>query len=253
MNRDSLGDRMKDYESITRAVLPRKSWVVLRIDGRNFHAWTRGLERPFSMALARAIDSTAAALCEEISGAVLAYTQSDEISVLMHDFTKPGTEPWFGGIVQKIASVSASIATAYFNQFSPKSQLAHFDARVFTVPSASEAANYLIWRQRDAVRNSISMAAHAMFSQKQLHGVSSNQMQEMLFVQGVNWNDYPIRFKRGGQVVKRSGPREVTFIDKHEGCIQTVTAERSWWETQPADHFVHDALVSRLDTMGVPA
>lgn len=245
-DRTALGDRMKDYEGITRTVLPRRAWTIMRLDGRNFHAWTRGLERPFSAELAAAIDATALALCEQVAGTVFAYTQSDEVSLLLTDFGKVGTQPWFGGSVQKMTSISASIATANFNAAMPGRSPAHFDSRVFTVPGSGEAANYFIWRQRDAVRNSVAMAAQSMFSHQSLHGVGVSAMQDRMHEAGVNWNDYPARFKRGGQVVKCSGLRDVTYTDKRTGSEQTITVDRSWWEIQDADHYVFEQLARRL-------
>lgn len=254
MSSDStaLGDRMKDYESVARHVLPRRACTIMRVDGRNFHAWTRGLPRPFSTELADAMNATAVALCEQVAGAVMGYTESDEISLLITDYSKPGTQPWFGGIVQKVASISASIATAHFNAAITGRPPAQFDSRVFTVPSIEEAANYFIWRQRDAVRNSISMAAQSMFSHRRLQGVSTGQMQDMMHAEGVNWNDFPVRFKRGAQVVKCSGPREVVYTDKRTDTENTITVDRSWWEAQDADHFVFAELVDRLATLQCP-
>ncbi|WP_327004696.1 hypothetical protein OHA72_58355 [Dactylosporangium sp. NBC_01737] len=113
-----------------------------------------------------------------------------------------------------------------------------FDARVFTIADPAEVAGYFIWRQRDAVRNSISMAARAVFPHRQLDGVHSGQAQEMLFAErGINWNDYPAGCKRGRVVVKASGERAVTFVHKRTGVQETVTALRSWWEVRAAPHF----------------
>lgn len=231
---------MKDYERIARTQLPRRSWTVMRIDGKAFHSWTRGLERPFSQDLADAMDETARDLCSEISGTVMGYVQSDEISLILTDFGKLNTQAWFDGAVQKMTSVSASLATARFNTHITGRSSALFDSRVFTVPSVEEAANYLIWRQRDAVRNSISMAAQSIFSHRALHGVTTSGMQDLMHAQGVNWNDFSTRFKRGGQVVKCSGVRQFSYVDKRTGNVCEAEADRSWWEIQPADHFTFE-------------
>lgn len=228
---------MKLYEAATRAVLPPRTYTIIRCDGRAFHTYLRGAEKPFDEQFAADMDHVAAVLCTEISGSVFAYTQSDEISVLAADFTSAGTQPWFGGVIQKMASVSASIATAALCERRP-GKPATFDARVFTIPATVDVANFFIWRQRDAVRNSISMAAQARFSHRQLQGVGSGGMQEMLFTAGINWNDYPDGLKRGRIIVRQSGEREVTFTHKRSGEEQTVTAMRSWWEARPAPHFV---------------
>jgi tRNA(His) guanylyltransferase len=238
-----LGDRMKEYEAISRTVLPRRTYTLIRCDGRAFHSYLRGAEKPYDFGFMGHMDQVAAALCAEVAGAVFAYVQSDEISLLVSDFAAAGTQPWFGGEVQKITSVAASIATAHLNalRHGATGRPAMFDARVFTIADPVEVANCFIWRQRDAVRNSITMAAQARFSHKQLHGVNTARMQDMLWSEhGVNWNDYPIGAKRGRVVVHASGEREVTFTDKRTGTEQTITAMRSWWETQPAPHFTLD-------------
>lgn len=234
---DSLGDRMKDYERITKTTLPRRTYTLIRVDGRAFHTYLRGADKPFDFTFMDDMAYVAKALCEEISGTVFAYTQSDEVSLLVTDFESTGTQPWFGGEVQKIVSISAAIATAALQKRRP-SRLATFDARVFTISDPREVGNYFIWRQRDAVRNSISMAAQAQFSHNRLRGVNTGQMQELLWAEkGINWNDYPEEAKRGWVVVKDGGKRKVTFTHKRTQEIQTVAAYRTWWNPQGTPHF----------------
>lgn len=233
----ALGDRMKAHEAEFRSVLPRRTYTVLRVDGRSFHAYLRGAEKPFDARFAADMDAVAEALCKEITGAVMAYTQSDEISVLSTDFGSVNAQPWFGGVVAKQVSIAAAIATAELNSRRP-GQRALFDARVFTLSDPVEVANYFLWRQRDAVRNSISMAAQARFSHRQLQGVSTGRMQEMLWSEhGINWNDYPDGFKRGRVTVRRVGERAVEYVDKRSGERVQTTAVRSWWEAAGAPHF----------------
>jgi tRNA(His) 5'-end guanylyltransferase len=172
---DALGTRMKEhYEFRARTYLPRRTHSVIRIDGKTFHSYTRGLQRPFDQQLMDDMSATAKFLCEQIDGAALAYTQSDEISLLLTDFANAKTQAWFDGNVQKMVSVSASLATARFNQLRA-GKLAFFDSRVFTIPDPVEVRNYCVWRQQDCTRNSISMAAQANFSHKQLHGKNSGE------------------------------------------------------------------------------
>jgi tRNA(His) 5'-end guanylyltransferase len=235
-NSDALGDRMKDYEAVSRFLLSRRTYTIIRVDGRAFHSYLRDADKPFDYPFMLDMAEVAKTLCEEISGAVFAYHQSDEISMLVQDFDSPGTQPWFGGVLAKVVSMSAAIATAKLNALRPGRAL--FDSRAFTVADRFEVGNYFIWRQRDAVRNSISMAAQAHFSPRQLHGVNGAEMQEMLWSQrGVNWNDYPVAAKRGQVAFKESGERDVTFTDKRSGEERTTTAMRSWWTVAPADHF----------------
>lgn len=236
-DRTALGDRMKSYEATYRALLPRRTYTLLRLDGRAFHSYLRGCERPFDETFMADMDAVAETLCTEIAGAVFAYTQSDEISVLVSDFSSIGTEPWFGGVVAKQLSVSASLATAVLNERRPGKR-ALFDARLFTLADPVEVANYYIWRQRDAVRNSISMAAQARFSHKRLHGVNSGGMQELLWSEaGVNWNDYPDGCKRGRITVRQTGERDVVYVDRRTQETVQTKAVRSWWSTTGAPHF----------------
>lgn len=229
---DPLGDRMKSYEDIWRQKLPRRAYTLIRLDGRAFHGLTRDMERPFDQAFAHTMDLTAERLCESISGVVLAYTQSDEISILMQDFESTNTQPWFDGNIQKIVSISAGMASVHFHAVLDKPVLMEntFDARVFSLSDPVEVANYFIWRQRDAVRNSIQMAGQSKFSQSALHRKSTADIQEMLFQEHkINWNDYPDGFKRGRVCWK---VRYDLDVPEHG------TTERYRWTTVPAPHFV---------------
>lgn len=237
-DKTALGDRMKAFEATQRAVLPRRTYTVLRADGRAFHSYLRGAEKPYDRQFMADMDHVAVRLCEEISGAVFAYVQSDEISVLISDFGSSNTEPWFGGVVQKMVSVSAASATVALISRRGLDRMPTFDARVFTIADPVEVANYFIWRQRDAVRNSIAMAGQSEFSAASLHGVNTGQIQEMLWAKrGINWDAYPDGCKRGRVVVKKSGEREVTFTHKRTEQEQTITAMRTWWETPAAPMF----------------
>ncbi|HEX5568542.1 MAG TPA: tRNA(His) guanylyltransferase Thg1 family protein [Streptomyces sp.] len=237
----SLGDRMKLYEHATRHTLPRRTYTLIRVDGRAWHSFLRHADKPFDDAVMAGMDKVAQALCVEMSGAVFAYTQSDECSVLLTDFGSAGTQPWFNGVVQKMASIAASTATAAFYDVygtNDAGTIATFDARVFTIPDPVEVANYFLWRQRDAVRNSISMAAQAHFSHKRLHKVNTDQMQELLWAEaGINWDDYPAGCKRGRVTARQVGEREVSYIDRRSGERVSTSAVRSWWETTGAPHF----------------
>lgn len=217
---DSLGDRMKGYENISRIYLPRRLPVIIRVDGRAFHTFTRGFERPFDQVLRTCMRVAAKALCEQISGVKLAYVQSDEISLLLTNDDTLDTQPWFGNNLQKLVSLSASIATLAFNgefrqaiiRQPDKQQFgsyliaynrgAQFDSRAFVIPP-TEVTNYFIWRQQDATRNSIQMVAQSLYSHKELMNKNTDELQEMIFQKGINWNDYPIPNKRGFCVVKK--------------------------------------------------
>jgi tRNA(His) 5'-end guanylyltransferase len=161
------------------------------------------------------MNSVAAALCKEIQGAQFAYTQSDEVSVLYTDFQSIESQPWFGGVVAKQISIAASLASSVTTEHCHGERPPTFDARVFTLPDAVEVANYFVWRQRDAVRNSIHMVARAHMSHKECLGKNTDQLQEELFQRfAVNWNDYDDGLKRG-RVTENWGDGWKTFAAPH--------------------------------------
>lgn len=196
----ALGDRMKAYEAAADMALPLRLPVIVRVDGKAFHTYTAKLARPWDESLAAALDQVALALCENIQGARLAYAQSDEISVLVHNYARLATMPWLSNRVQKMASVAASIAGAVMTAESGKvfgeTRLAFFDARAFVLPEA-EVANYFLWRQRDAERNSIQMLAQSLYSHRELHKKNNVELQELCWQKGHNWNDLPAYWRRG--------------------------------------------------------
>lgn len=218
--KDSLGDRMKEnYEDRTRMFLPRRTYTIIRVDGKAFHTFTKHCERPFDQMLCDLMNKTAQALCKQVMGAKLAYVQSDEISIVLTDFDGQQTQAWFDGNIQKMVSISAAIATAAFNEelqllaesqsgtknrFNLNGPPAMFDSRVFTIPDPIEVENYLIWRQQDATRNSVQMATRAVYSHKECEGKDIPKMHDMLMAKGINWNDYDVGHKRGRCIVKET-------------------------------------------------
>jgi tRNA(His) guanylyltransferase len=217
--KDELGNRMKEqYENRYRYYLPRRTYTICRLDGKSFHNYTRKFARPFDHTLIECMNSAAIAACKEASGAQFAYVQSDEISILLTDFTTEKTESWFNGNIQKIVSVSSSIVTAEFNlqiqlafgYLPDQTKKAHFDSRVFIIPDPIEVENYFIWRQQDWTRNSIQAVAQSLYSHKQLHKKNHEELQEMIFKKGINWNDYSIPEKRG-RVIKKENKVSYTY------------------------------------------
>ncbi len=192
----------QDYEDALRLVLPRRAYVVIRIDGRGFHTFTKNLERPYSRQLADALDQAAIGLCQEMIGCRFAYGQSDEYSFLLTDFEKENAALWFDGNVQKMVSVSASLFTAYFNRALPSDKIAAFDARVLLISRREEVQKYFLWRQLDASANSLNMLASAHYSHSELVGKSNTEKHEMLHAKGVNWAKQPPDFKRGRVVLR---------------------------------------------------
>lgn len=205
MKKDSLGDRMKGfYENRTRQYLTRRTPVILRLDGKAFHTLTRGAVKPFDANIEAAMIRAMETVCNEFSGAKIGYVQSDEISILLTDYDNLTTEAYFDYNVQKLCSVSASIASVNFTDMykSP----GYFDCRCFNLPK-EEVVNYFLWRQKDWIRNSVSMLAQSHFSQKQLHGKSQSDMHEMLHIIGVNWAMLPSYRKNGTFLFVKEGEK----------------------------------------------
>lgn len=226
MDKTSLGDRMKTYEAVPKNFLMRRQPVIIRLDGKSFHSYTRGFDKPFDEELMKAMQQTMKYLCEEIQGCVLGYTQSDEITLVLCDYEKLDTDAWFGYNVQKMVSIAASMATLAFNRkikeiflelsgenypaFVTKlsrisTQMkkgAFFDARCFTL-SIAEVNNCLLWRQQDATRNSIQALAQSLYSHKQIEGINTKQLQDKMFAEkGINWSDLSTSKKRGSCCIK---------------------------------------------------
>lgn len=231
--RDDLGTRMKTYyEEVPKFRLYRRTPVAIRIDGKAFHTFTRGFKKPFDEVLIKSMQQTMLYLCENIQGCVLGYTQSDEITLILQDYKTLTTDAWFDYEIQKICSISASMATMAFNRyFSTNAQEyisimednwktekddnylntlmlaiekgAMFDARCFNIPK-EEVTNLIFWRQLDAARNSVQMVGQAYFSHKELQNKSCSDIQDMLMEKyNINWNDFPTTQKRGSCCIKQ--------------------------------------------------
>lgn len=269
--KDALGDRMKcNFEDRTRFYLPRRTYTILRLDGCHFHTYTRGLKKPFDTDLSEDIDNAIIAMLPQIQGTVFAYTQSDEISVLLTDFATPQTDAWFDGNIQKISSVAASIVTAEFNKLRWKREREHlesnsvlnahgmyegpayFDCRTFTIPDRVEVMNYFRWRQQDCVRNSVSMVAQANFSHKELHGKSQSDMHEMLHKKGVNWATGFTDGEKNGRIIEKESydvnleevnrylPSNERLIGIGKDGLTHDTVQRTRWVSNGAWVFTKD-------------
>ena len=261
---DELGLRIKNnYEKISQTKLMRRCPVILRLDGKAFHSFTRGFKRPFDNILVESMQETMKYLCENIQGCVLGYTQSDEITLVLIDYQKLNSAAWFDYRTDKMCSIAASMATMAFNKAFKKNvkeydmewtcsfltpqcvkiQKAHydyidilnkavdkgamFDCRCFNIPK-EEVTNAIYWRQLDATRNSIQMVGQANFSHTELHEKNQNDIQDMLMLQkGINWNDFQIHLKRGSCCIK-----ETYYPDPKPGfenCDIDATTARTRW------------------------
>lgn len=245
--KDDLGNRMKNfYESVPKTYLMRRCPVIIRIDGKNFHTFTKGLHKPFDTILVQSVHSTMKYLCEHIQGCICGYTQSDEITLVLIDYQNLNTSAWFDYNVQKICSISASMATMAFNKvfrelvereeylwdqtnsisfsdvttyrqhrqymqllYKAVNNGAMFDARCFNIPK-EEVANMLYWRQLDAIRNSIQSCGQAHFSAKQLQGLSCIDIKKKLKEIGSPWEDETICNQRGSFCKRRKNEQEMS-------------------------------------------
>lgn len=232
MDTSDLAKRMKEYEKAGQRYLTRRTPILLRLDGSHFHTFTKNFKKPFDDVLIKTMQETAKFLCENIMGATIAYTESDEITVLLVDYKKITSQTWFDNRQNKIESIAASMCTMAFNKFFAKNvkefiynngenfevnseeyklyetykkavkRGAYFDCRAFNIPK-EEVTNNFYWRQLDASRNSIQMVGQANFSHKELQNKSCNDIQDMLMTQkGINWNDLPTYQKRGSCCIK---------------------------------------------------
>lgn len=257
--KDAIGDRMKEYENASRYYLTRRIPVIIRVDGRAFHTFTKGMNKPFDSILMGAMQDTMKYLCEHIQGCVFGYTQSDEITLVLTDYATITTDAWFGNNVQKMASISASMATLAFNRIfaemvqaeervayidesedadkireygrylaalSKKLNTATFDSRVFSIPK-DEVCNCLIWRQQDATRNSIEAVGQANFSHRLLQGKNCNDIQDMLWQEkGINWSKLPTACKRGAACYRVE--QELT-VPSYMNPDDTIRVTRRGW------------------------
>jgi len=230
----SLGDRMKKhYENRAASYIPRRTYTIIRLDGKTFHSYVKhiGAVKPFDHNLMSRMDLTAKFLCYNTQGCQLAYVQSDEISLLLTDFLGKDTDAWYDGNIQKMASVSASLATGFFNSipsghFGDKvyshidkfkdhdvndwvleadRELAYFDSRVFSIPDKVEVANYFIWRVKDWESNSVQMLARKFYTQGELEGKSREELLKMIRSQGEDWSALEPYYRKGRFCSKAMG------------------------------------------------
>lgn len=257
--RDNIGMRMKEYEEASKGRLIRRMPVAIRIDGKAFHTFTRGMKKPFDDILIKSMQETMQYLCKNIQGCVLGYTQSDEITLILVDYKELNTSAWFDSEIQKMCSVSASMATMAFNRAFAKNvdewgrstfpswdeggtydeldddavklnnvyqkaieKGALFDSRCFNIPR-EEVTNLVYWRQLDATRNSIQMVAQANFSHNELQGQSCNMLQNKLLTErDINWNNLPTTYKRGSCCVRNGWEDKYYSATLQKECTRGI-------------------------------
>jgi tRNA(His) 5'-end guanylyltransferase len=263
---DDMGDRIKEYESISKIRMTKRVPVIIRCDGKSFSNFCKRFELPYDIYFNTYMNNVMKHLCANIQGAKMAERHSDEISILVTDYDNINTDSYFDYQVQKICSIVSSMATAEFCRqlmlkdiviekymymysgtdsvdmevpnkifLTTDESFPTFDCRCFNIPE-SEISNYFYWRLKDAVRNSINMTAQSKFSHKQLQGVSCNQMQDMLFKEhNLNWNDLPSGQKTGFICLKKKVNSEIP-----DGPYKGVLFERNSWIVDPAPSQLQD-------------
>ena len=223
MSHNDFDKRMKQYEGIYNQKIIPHIPIILRIDGHNFHKWTKsnGCERPFDIGLSMAFQYATKQVYKDLGNFELAYGQSDEVSILIYN-PDTMTQEMYDGKVFKLCSVVASLFTGYFNDcyFQGMGSLASFDCRIFQLP-VHEVMNYFIWRQKDAERNSIQMLGRANFSHKQMDKKSCSNIQDMLMEKGINWNDILTKFKRGWCYDSSGINEEIPIFTQSKGFIES--------------------------------
>lgn len=258
MDTSDLANRMKDYEKRNRYYLQKRLPVIIRLDSRAGHTFTKGFKRPFDEIFMKSMQETAKYLCENIQGCQCAYIQSDEITLLLVDYGKLNTESWFDYRTDKIISISAAMATLAFNKYFTSNAEMYiddfyeswnhsdveekyvkvlekaiemglvFDSRVFNLPK-EEVTNNFYWRQLDCSRNSIQMVGQANFSHKELQHKSCNDIQDMLMTQkDINWNDFPTYQKRGSCVVRNKIVFESDGVKEKCMLLDPKQGENNW-------------------------
>lgn len=228
---DSFGNRIKEYEHRNQYFLQKRTPVIIRVDGRAFHSFTNKLQKPFDNIFTNSMIQTMESLCGEIQNCIFGYVQSDEISFVLKDYANLNTSPWFEYRTDKLCSISASLATWYFNKYFKENSIrilkcstnnndyqsalekcieapAIFDARCFNVPK-EEVVNVIYWRQLDAVRNSIQACGQAEFSHKELMYKTCDNIKQMLNDIGKSWDNLPI-YKQRGTCCRREGREWIT-------------------------------------------
>ena len=240
MDKSGLAKRAKVYQHEYDYRLPLRSYSILQLDGKAFHTWTKGLERPFDKKFISAMNEAAIAVLNEISGAKFAYVQSDEINILVTDFDEEDTQAYFSNRIQKVVSVASSIASAYMSRAFPEKDLAIFDGRFFSVPEKLNVFEFFLWRQVDARKNSVRSVANHAFKHHELTDKNTQDAKDMLAAQGIFWDEFPEDQKFGRLISKTKQLKTVEYVHSRtkEKIVQEV--EKSIWEVKAAPLFHED-------------
>ncbi len=255
-----LDERMKKYEYVTRNYLTNRTPVIIRLDGKAFHSFTKGFIKPFDTLLVEAMQNTMLDLCMNIPTCKFGYVQSDEISLLLLDTDNLETQPWFGNNISKIISISAAMATQFFNKnfqsalqdkfltvnnfdtlpYENKLGAALFDSRAFNIPM-EEVNNYFIWRQQDCIRNAIQMVGQSNFSYKELQCKNCKDIIQMLLDKGIKFEeDFPIYLKRGTCAYKTITEYNSVKVDNNYYKFTEKVTRKIWELDETIPNLIED-------------
>lgn len=223
------GEKFKQLEREFEMRLDKNKFFGIRLDGRAFHTFTKGFNRPYDMELMNIMDEAVKRVITDVlPEALFGYTQSDEITV----YVAPNEHGHvFNGKVQKIVSVAASTVSAVLAQNYGYGMIPAFDGRVFQLDSLDEIHENLTWRRLDARKNAITMAAHALYGHKKLEGVSTRERIEML--QGTEFERLPEGFMNG-RIVRPVSVLHSSVWASPTGETRSTTTERNVLKAEPA-------------------
>lgn len=247
MNKLRFADKMRDMQQSSDFRLPENSYIILQLDGKAFHTWTRGLKVPFDSRFVDGMNEVALKVASTVSNIRFGYVQSDEINLVMTDLGSERTQPYHANRVQKIVSTSAGLASAVMSRLFPDKDFAVFDARMFVAPTVEDVTDWFNWRQTDAIKNSVRAVGYARFSHKDLMGKNTQEVREMLAELGDPWEAYSDGEKFGRMIVREEEVRNRTFVNKRTGLEETVEFVSNDWVAKPAQLFkTSDVITSRL-------
>ncbi len=197
-----LDERMKKYEYITRQYALPRTPLIIRVDGRAFHTLTKKFNKPFDLLFKHAMLAAAEGVIKDLQGFKCAYVQSDEITFLLTDYDDLNTQGWFNYNISKMISITSALASVHFNKYLLKNHetfydpVQVFDSRAFNIP-IEEVSNMFLWRAKDNYKNSVQTFARSLFSHKELHGKSVEDMLNMCREKGKPWEDIYDLYKNG--------------------------------------------------------
>lgn len=237
MDNNTFADKMRKMQMSSNSALPAESLAILQLDGKAFRTWTKGLDFPYDNRFVEAMDKVARILAKKISGVQFAYVQSDEINFFVTDLKNLQSEPYYGNRIQKVVSTTAGLASAILTREFPEKDYAVFDGRFFNVPDMEAAEDWFVFRQSDAMKNSVRQVAHSRFFHKELLGKNTLDVKNMLIEVNHPWEDYPEGVKLGRIVEKKFEPKTREFLHKDTKTIETVDYLKSTWVATPAEEF----------------